>query len=75
MFYVSQKTNIKRNPKGVKTDGELFWNICDFWEENQRETVPEVATRVGPRPLQAGAPPPSWATRKAVDALLWPQES
>ena len=29
-------------------DGELFWNICDFWEENQRETVPEVATRVGP---------------------------
>ena len=22
-----------------------------------------------------GAPPPSWAPRKAVDALLWPQES
>ena len=31
-FYVSQKTNIKRNPNGIKTDGELFWNICDFWE-------------------------------------------
>ena len=33
MFYVSQKTNIKRNPNGIKTDGELFWNIWDFPEE------------------------------------------
>ena len=32
MFYVSQKTNIKRSPNGIKTDGELFWNIYDFWE-------------------------------------------
>ena len=32
MFYVSQKTNIKRNPNRIKMDGELFWNICDFWE-------------------------------------------
>ena len=32
MFYVSQKPNIKRSPNGIKTDGELFWNICDFWE-------------------------------------------
>ena len=28
-----QKPNIKRSPNGIKTDGELFWNICDFWEE------------------------------------------
>ena len=48
MFYVSQKPHIKRSPNGIKTDGELFWNICDFWEENQCETVPEVATSVGP---------------------------
>ena len=33
MFYVSQKLHIKRSPNGIKTDGELFWNICDFWEE------------------------------------------
>ena len=33
MFYVSQKPHIKRSPKGIKTDGEYFWNICDFWEE------------------------------------------
>ena len=30
MFYVSQKTNTKRCPNGIKTDGELFWNIWDF---------------------------------------------
>ena len=33
MFYVSQKPHIKRSPNGIKTDGEYFWNICDFWEE------------------------------------------
>ena len=32
MFYVSQKPNIKRSPNGIKMDGELFWNIYDFWE-------------------------------------------
>ena len=32
MFYVSLKPHIKRSPNGIKTDGELFWNICDFWE-------------------------------------------
>ena len=48
MFLVLQNIHIKQNPNGIKTDGELFWNICDFWEENQRETVPEVATRVRP---------------------------
>ena len=30
--YVSQKTHIKWSPNGIKTDGELFWNIYDFWE-------------------------------------------
>ena len=33
MFYVSQKTHIKRSPNGIKTDEEYFWNICDIWEE------------------------------------------
>ena len=32
MFYVSQKPNIKRSPNGIKTDGDFFWNIYDFWE-------------------------------------------
>ena len=33
MFYFSQKHHIKRNPNGIKTDGEYFWNIWDFQEE------------------------------------------
>ena len=33
MFFVSQKPNIKWNPNGIKTDGELFWNIWDFPED------------------------------------------
>src|SRR3954467_6237059 len=33
MFYVSQKPHIKRNPNGIKTDGEYFWNIWKIWEE------------------------------------------
>ena len=57
MFYVPQKPHIKWSPNGIKTDGELFWNICDFWEENQREMVPEVATRQGPMPTR-GRPHP-----------------
>ena len=33
MFFVSQKIHIKRSPNGIKTDGDFFWNIYDFWEE------------------------------------------
>jgi hypothetical protein len=28
----SQKIHIKRSPNAMKIYGELFWNICDFWE-------------------------------------------
>ena len=38
MFFVSQKTHTKRSPNGVKTDGDLFWNIYEFWEvESSRD--------------------------------------
>ena len=33
MFFVSQKIHIKRGPNGIKTYGDIFWNICDFLEE------------------------------------------
>ena len=74
MFYVSQKLNIKRNPNGIKTDGELFWNIWDFPEEESTRNSVRGGHETGGR-----AHPPwarlahSWATRKAVDALLLPQ--
>ena len=32
IFYVLQKPHIKWIPNGIKTDGDFFWNICDFWE-------------------------------------------
>ena len=42
-------------------DGEYFWNICDFWEEE--------STRDGARGGARGRgarPGPSWAPRNAV---------
>ena len=32
MFFVSQKIHIERSPNAINFYGELFWNICDFWE-------------------------------------------
>ena len=40
MFFVSQKTHTKRSPNGIKTDADLFWNICEFWEvESPRDSA------------------------------------
>ena len=76
MFYVSQKTNIKRSPNGTKTDGELFWNIWDFPEEESMQNSVRGGHETGGRaPYPWARPGLSWATRKAVDALLLPQES
>ena len=58
MFYVSQKPHIKRISNGIKTDGELFWNICDFWEvKSMRDGAHEGPGRAcppGARPLPRG---------------------
>ena len=69
MFYVSQKPHIKRSPNGIKMDGEYFWNICDFWEEESMWDGARGGHRAGVTPLSLVAP------HKAVDALLLPQES
>ena len=50
MFYVSQKPNIKRSPNGIKTDGELFWNICDFWEVKSTRDGARGAHEMGGAP-------------------------
>ena len=57
MFYVSRKTNIKRNPNGIKTDGELFWNICDFWEEESTRNGARGGHESGPRHPSKGCSP------------------
>ena len=51
MFYVSQKTNIKWNLNGIKMDGELFWNIWDFPEEESMRNSVRGGHETG------GAPP------------------
>ena len=37
MFFVSQKIHINQSPNGIKIYGDLFWNICDFWEEESTQ--------------------------------------
>ena len=38
MFFISQNIHIKRSPNTIKIYGELFWNICDFWEVESTQT-------------------------------------
>ena len=76
MFFVSQKPNIKRSPNGIKTDGELFWNIYDFWEVKSTRDGARGGQEIGGRARGRQARPGlSWAPCKAVDALLLLQES
>ena len=56
MFFVSPKPNIKRSPNGIKTDGELFWNICDFWEVKSTRDGARGGQEIGARPKEAGVP-------------------
>ena len=76
MFFVSQKIHIKRSPNGIKTDGDFFGIFMILGKKNQRDTMSEGATRQGGRaPGGQARPGPSWPPRKAVGALLSPQES
>jgi len=51
MFYVSQKTHIKRSLNGIKMDGEYFWNIYDFWEEKPMRDGARGGHEAGGAPL------------------------
>ena len=57
MFCVSQKPHIKRNPNGIKTDGELFWNICDFWEVKSTRDGARGGHKAGGAPAYPGRAP------------------
>ena len=43
MFFVSQSIHIKCSPNEIKFYGELFWNICDFWELESPQTEAHTA--------------------------------
>jgi hypothetical protein len=75
LFFVSQKIHIKRSPNTIKFYGELFWNICDFWEVESTQTeahgLHKATGHAAPRPRGDAL----WAHRKSVGALLRPQGS
>ena len=60
MFYVSQKPHIKRSPNGIKTDGELFWNIWDFPEEESTRNGVRGGHETGGAPTPPGR---AWHSR------------
>ena len=69
MFYVSQKTNIKRNPNGIKTGGELFWNIWYFLEEESTRNSVRGGHETGGRALP---PRHAWHSRGPPVRRLMP---
>ena len=67
MFYVSQKTHIKRNPNGIKTNGYFFGIYMISGKKNPRETVLEVAMRQGaPLPPRRAPDPHGHAIRRLL---------
>ena len=77
MFYVSQKPHIKRNPNGIKTDGEYFWNIWRIPEEKSMRDGARGRLEVGGAPHPPGRAPdprglpvrrlmPSFGRKKAI---------
>ena len=57
-------------------DGEYYWNIWEIWEEESTRDAARGGHEIGGRaPGRQESPGLSWATLKAVDALLLPQES
>ena len=72
-FSVSKKRNIKRSPNVMKPSGAIFLEQMQTWrlgvEVKQQARRPRGCPA---RPLQVGAPPPSWAPRASTDLLLPP---
>ena len=57
-------------------DGDFFWNIYDIWEVKSTRNGVRGGHEIGGRaPGRQAHPGLSWATRKAVDALVLAQES
>ena len=57
MFFVSQKIHIKRCPNRIKTDGDICWNICEFWKVKLTRDDARGAHEAGGVPLTLVATP------------------
>ena len=67
MFFVSQNIHIKRSPNGIKTDRDFFGTYVIFGKKNQRETMPEGATRQGaPQGVRRALGPHGHPVRRLV---------
>ena len=72
MYFVSHKIHIELSPNMINIYGELFWNLCDFWEVESTQTGAHSAHNPpghapGPRRSQVYyAPLLSW-----LGALFW----
>ena len=56
MYYVSQNIHIKRNPNGIKMDGEYFWNIWKIPEEESTRDGARGGHEAGGVHAPLGAP-------------------
>ena len=52
MFFVSQNIHMKWRPNGIKTDGDFFWNICEFWEAEPTWDDARVGHEAGGAPTR-----------------------
>ena len=72
-FSVSKKRNIKLSPNAMKPSGTNFLEQMQTWRLGvDVKQLPRRPRGCPARPLQVGAPPPSWAPRGSTDVLLSP---
>ena len=74
MFYVSQKTNIKRNPNRINGRRIILEYLWFLGSKINARRCPRGAGDRGRAPGRQARHGLSWAPRQAGDALLLPQE-
>ena len=47
-------THIKRSPNAIKTYGDFFWNICQFWEKESTRDDARGGHKAGGAPQGVG---------------------
>ena len=75
MFFVSQRIHIKQTSNAIKIYGDLFWNLCDFWEVESTQTGAHKAHNPPGRARHPVARPGDLRPpRRSVGALLLAQK-
>ena len=45
VLFLLENVHIKQSPNTIKIYGELFWNICDFWDLESTQMGADSPTR------------------------------